>query len=78
MPRLNIFVGTRVIDEKQGEEKKVKDTRIREDVFPVRVVAQSGAIEGAESLVEPVDMQIGTSETRLVKISGKAHLVLDF
>ena len=61
MPRLNIFVGTRVVDEKQGEEKKVKDTRIREDVFPVLVVAQSGAIEGAESLGYTVGNKITTT-----------------
>lgn len=54
------------------------DTRIREDIFPIRIVESAGNIENAVLLTEPTDLQIGTSETHLVHITGKAHILLDF
>ena len=54
------------------------DNRLREDIFPVAVVEHSGNIEGAEKFTEHTDMQISTSEMRLVHIKGKSHIVLDF
>lgn len=56
----------------------MKDTRIREDVFPVRVVEHSGKIEGVEKFLACTDLQIGVSEKSLIHISGKAHVILDF
>ena len=54
------------------------DTRLREDVFPVRIVESAGEVNEAQKLLEPVDLQIGTSETHLVHVKGKAHMILDF
>ena len=54
------------------------DRRIREDIFPVRIIEQSGNIDGIEKFLQPIDMQIGTSEDRLVHITGKAHILFDF
>ncbi|MDE7372921.1 MAG: alpha-L-rhamnosidase, partial [Clostridia bacterium] len=54
------------------------DTRIREDVFPVAIVEYSGNIEGVEKFTEPCDMQISTNEPRLIHVTGKAYVILDF
>ncbi len=54
------------------------DARIREDIFPVKIIESSGSIEGAEKLLNACDMQIGLTETELMHVTGKAHIILDF
>lgn len=54
------------------------DDRIREDIFPTRIVASEGNIEGVEKFCDPIDLQIGVAETRLIHITGKAFVVFDF
>ncbi len=54
------------------------DNRIREDIFPVKIIDYKGNIDGIEKFTTPVDLQIGTSEASLIHITGKAYVVLDF
>ena len=54
------------------------DDRIREDLFPTRIVASEGNIDGVEKFCDPIDLQIGVTETRLIHITGKAFVVFDF
>ena len=54
------------------------DQRIREEVFPKKIYKTEGVVENAEFLLNPEDFQIGLNESRLVRVAGKASVILDF
>ena len=54
------------------------DDRIREDIFPTRIVASEGNIDGIEKFCDPIDLQIDVAEPRLIRITGKSFVVFDF
>ena len=54
------------------------DKRLREPVFPVKVLASEGEFVNLQALTEPCDLQIGLSETHLATVRGKGFLVFDF
>lgn len=54
------------------------DERVREPLFPVKAVEWSENIENPEILTEPCDLQIGLSETHLLRVGGRGYVILDF
>ena len=58
--------------------KTITDDRVRRSIFPARIFGTSGNIENVSVLKEPVELQIGLSETHLAKVNGKGYVVLDF
>ncbi|MDD6995413.1 MAG: hypothetical protein SPH68_08125 [Candidatus Borkfalkiaceae bacterium] len=54
------------------------DERVREFVFPVKIKATGGAVEGENFLLKEKILQIATVEDELCKMSGKSHVILDF
>ena len=54
------------------------DERIREAVFPVRIILNEGSWKDIGLLTEPTDLQIGLDETHLIRVKGRASVVLDF
>ena len=52
--------------------------QIRENIFPTRVVLCQGEWVDAERLLQPTDLQIGLDEEHLIRVKGKAAIVLDF
>ena len=56
----------------------MRDDRIREIIFPARIIETEGNVKNAENLLKEKDIQIGLNEIDLCEINGKASILIDF
>lgn len=56
----------------------MRDERVRDSIFPVRIYGAEGTFQNLEKLTEPTDLQIGLREEHLVSVKGKGYVILDF
>ena len=56
----------------------IRDNRVRDYVFPVKVKAVSGDITNADVLLRECDLQIATVEPYLMRAKGAGYVILDF
>lgn len=56
----------------------MKDDRIREYVFPKRIMRTDGKVSNSENLLKERPLQIATAESELARFDGVSHIILDF
>ncbi len=54
------------------------ETRLREYIFPKKVIAVGGQVENPDFLLTETENQIGLNESRTAVFKGKSYIILDF
>ena len=57
---------------------KIKETRVKEYLTPIRIVKTEGDIENADFLIEEFEKQNFFKAHNLCTVKGKGYVILDF